>query len=126
MTASPVPAETVSPGSPAPLLRVQNVSKNFGGFTALDSVSVDIHPGERFGLIGPNGSGKTTMFNCISGIYRYVEGDIQFEGKSLTGVARHDADKVGQVEAVDVAAGRQPARQRFWHTAIEAVPHSWA
>ena len=49
------------------LLRIDNVSKHFGGFTALDSVNVEIVQGERFGLIGPNGSGKTTLINCITG-----------------------------------------------------------
>ena len=50
------------------LLEVKGVSKRFGGFTALDGVSVAIRPGERFGLIGPNGSGKTTLINCVSGV----------------------------------------------------------
>ena len=50
-----------------PLLDVKDLSKHFGGFTALDSVSLHVEQGQRFGLIGPNGSGKTTMINCISG-----------------------------------------------------------
>ena len=57
------------------LLRIAGLTKRFGGFTALDNVSVDIHPGERFGLIGPNGSGKTTLINCISGAFRTEAGD---------------------------------------------------
>ena len=55
------------PGTNAALLQISGLTKRFGGFTALDSVSVDIRPGERLGLIGPNGSGKTTLINCISG-----------------------------------------------------------
>ncbi|TAN50054.1 MAG: ATP-binding cassette domain-containing protein, partial [Betaproteobacteria bacterium] len=54
----------------ATLLRVAQVSKHFGGFSALSEVSVEIAQGERFGLIGPNGSGKTTLINCISGSLR--------------------------------------------------------
>jgi branched-chain amino acid transport system ATP-binding protein len=61
----------------------------FGGVVALGGVSFDVGYGQICGLIGPNGSGKTTLFNCISGIYRYLEGDIQFEGQSLTSVPRH-------------------------------------
>jgi branched-chain amino acid transport system ATP-binding protein len=61
----------------------------FGGVVALAGISFDVDYGQICGLIGPNGSGKTTLFNCISGIYRYVEGDILFEGQSLKGMARH-------------------------------------
>ena len=61
----------------------------FGGVVALGGVSFDVGYGQICGLIGPNGSGKTTLFNCISGIYRYNEGDILFEGQSLTGMPRH-------------------------------------
>ena len=61
----------------------------FGGVVALAGVSFDVEYSQICGLIGPNGSGKTTLFNCISGIYRYVDGDIQFERRSLKGLARH-------------------------------------
>ena len=67
----------------------------FGGVVALGGVSFDVNRGQICGLIGPNGSGKTTLFNCISGIYRYVEGDIQFEGRSLTNMPRHDMAGLG-------------------------------
>jgi branched-chain amino acid transport system ATP-binding protein len=68
----------------APLLKVQGVSKHFGGFTALSEVSVAIAPGERFGLIGPNGSGKTTLINCISGSLRNEGGSIEFQGEEIS------------------------------------------
>jgi branched-chain amino acid transport system ATP-binding protein len=68
----------------APLLRVQGVSKHFGGFTALSEVSIAIAPGERFGLIGPNGSGKTTLINCISGSLRNEGGSIAFQGEEIS------------------------------------------
>jgi branched-chain amino acid transport system ATP-binding protein len=71
------------------LLRIDALSKNFGGFVALDNIGVEIRKGERFGLIGPNGSGKTTLFNCISGFYRYGDGDILFEGRSLKNLGRY-------------------------------------
>jgi branched-chain amino acid transport system ATP-binding protein len=78
-----------------PLLRISGVHMRFGGVIALGGVSFDVGYGQICGLIGPNGSGKTTLFNCISGIYRYVEGDIQFEGKSLTNVPRHQMAGLG-------------------------------
>ncbi|HEY0420628.1 MAG TPA: ABC transporter ATP-binding protein [Acetobacteraceae bacterium] len=78
-----------------PLLRVSDVEMRFGGIVALAGVSFDVGRRQICGLIGPNGSGKTTMFNCISGIYRYSRGDIVFEGKSLKGVARHRMSGLG-------------------------------
>ena len=51
-------------------MSVRNVSKSFGGITAVNDVSFDVYPGEILGLIGPNGCGKTTLFNCVLGQYR--------------------------------------------------------
>jgi len=79
----------------APLLKVQGVSKHFGGFTALSEVSLAIAPGERFGLIGPNGSGKTTLINCISGSLRNDSGSIEFEGKEISGLAAYQRTRKG-------------------------------
>jgi branched-chain amino acid transport system ATP-binding protein len=72
-----------------PLLRIDAVTKRFGGFVALDNVSVDIHPGERLGLIGPNGSGKTTLINCISGALRAEAGSVVFLGEDITRLPPH-------------------------------------
>ncbi|HEY5898463.1 MAG TPA: ABC transporter ATP-binding protein [Burkholderiales bacterium] len=66
------------------ILKVEGLSKHFGGFTALDSVSVAVEQGERFGLIGPNGSGKTTLINCISGSLRNEAGSIVFDGHEVS------------------------------------------
>ena len=68
------------------LLKVQNLSKHFGGFAALTEVSLDIAPGERFGLIGPNGSGKTTLINCVAGALRNESGTVTFAGEDVTGL----------------------------------------
>ena len=68
----------------APLLHVDGITKRFGGFTAVDNVSVAIRPGERFGLIGPNGSGKTTIINCISGALHTEIGRIMFNGEDVS------------------------------------------
>jgi branched-chain amino acid transport system ATP-binding protein len=78
-----------------PLLRLTNVTKRFGGFTALDGVSFDIPQGQRFGLIGPNGSGKTTLINCISGVLRQDEGQILFMGNDITGLASFQRTRAG-------------------------------
>jgi len=72
-----------------PLLRIAALTKRFGGFTALDNVSVDIRPGERLGLIGPNGSGKTTLINCISGAFRTEPGTVMFRGEDITRMPPH-------------------------------------
>jgi branched-chain amino acid transport system ATP-binding protein len=72
-----------------PLLQIGGLTKTFGGFTALDNVSVDIRKGERFGLIGPNGSGKTTLINCISGALRQNAGSVMFCGEDITPLSPH-------------------------------------
>jgi branched-chain amino acid transport system ATP-binding protein len=72
-----------------PLLRVERVVKRFGGFHALNGVSLEVQAGERFGLIGPNGSGKTTLINCIAGTLRNEGGRIFFRGEDVTGLPAH-------------------------------------
>ena len=68
------------------MLSIQNVSKTFGGFRALQGVSFDVREGELLGLIGPNGSGKTTLFNCISGALQPSGGSIRFRGEEIAGL----------------------------------------
>ncbi|HET6184396.1 MAG TPA: ABC transporter ATP-binding protein [Acetobacteraceae bacterium] len=77
------------------LLAVRGVVMRFGGVVALAGVTFDVPRGQICGLIGPNGSGKTTLFNCISGIYRFSEGDILFEGQSLRGLPRYRMAPLG-------------------------------
>ena len=77
------------------LLQVTDVSKHFGGFTALAGVSLDIAQGERFGLIGPNGSGKTTLINCISGALRNDAGRIVFQGKEISRLPAYRRTRLG-------------------------------
>lgn len=78
-----------------PLLDVQDLSKHFGGFTALDQVSLHVAKGERLGLIGPNGSGKTTMINCISGALRNESGRVVFQNQDITGLKPHQRTRMG-------------------------------
>jgi branched-chain amino acid transport system ATP-binding protein len=68
------------------VLSVSGLTKRFGGFTALNSVSFEVAAGEIVGLIGPNGSGKTTLFNCASGALAPTAGSIRFQGEELAGL----------------------------------------
>jgi len=78
-----------------PILRVQEVTKTFGGIIALNRVSFDVHEGEILGIIGPNGSGKTTVVNCITGFIKASSGRIFFRGKDITGKAPHKIADMG-------------------------------
>lgn len=69
--------------SPEPLLEVRGLVKRFGGFRALDGVSFSLAAGEILGLVGPNGSGKTTTINVISGLYPPEGGEVRFAGRPL-------------------------------------------
>ena len=72
-----------------PLLRLEKVTRRFGGITAAKDVSFSIGQGQLFGLIGPNGAGKTTLFNLITGIYQPQSGDILLEGETVVGLPPH-------------------------------------
>ena len=80
---------------PDALLKIGSLSKHFGGFTALDQVSVDVGRGERFGLIGPNGSGKTTLINCISGALQNDQGSILFDGAEISRMPAYKRTRLG-------------------------------
>ncbi len=81
--------------APAPLLQVEGLTKTFGGVVALDSLSLSVGSGEVVGLIGPNGSGKTTFFNVTTGIYRPDAGRIVFQGKNLAGASPQTIHRAG-------------------------------
>ncbi|MEK7387686.1 MAG: ATP-binding cassette domain-containing protein, partial [candidate division NC10 bacterium] len=68
------------------MLTISGLTKKFGGFTALNAVSFEVREGEILGLIGPNGSGKTTAFNCISGALPLTAGSIRFLGEEIAGL----------------------------------------
>jgi branched-chain amino acid transport system ATP-binding protein len=77
------------------LLEVRNLTKNFGGLTAVDRLDFEINEGEILGMIGPNGAGKTTVFNLISGIYPPDEGEILLSDQSLLGLRPHAVTERG-------------------------------
>ncbi len=77
------------------ILRVDNVSKHFGGLMAVNDVSLTINQGETLGLMGPNGAGKTTLVNMITGKYAVDTGNIQFLGHDITGLPTYKRCKLG-------------------------------
>jgi branched-chain amino acid transport system ATP-binding protein len=84
------------------LLEVDGLTKRFGGFLALNRVSIAVKPGERFGLIGPNGSGKTTLINCVSGSLPTDGGRIVFEGRDITSMPAHRRTRLGIVRSFQI------------------------
>src|SRR6476661_8204776 len=78
----------MSPDNP-PILKVNDLLKRFGGFHALDGLSFHVASGEILGLVGPNGSGKTTAINVISGLYAPDRGEVVFDQASVGGLASH-------------------------------------
>jgi len=77
------------------LLRIENLTKSFGGLVAVREVSLSIEKGEIVGLIGPNGAGKTTLMNLISGYYKCDAGKIEFDGVDITGARPHEICRRG-------------------------------
>jgi branched-chain amino acid transport system ATP-binding protein len=77
------------------VLAVRDLKKSFGGIVAVDGVSFDVHDGEILGIIGPNGSGKSTLFNCILGQLRPTAGDVQLDGRGVTGLRPCDLNRLG-------------------------------
>jgi branched-chain amino acid transport system ATP-binding protein len=81
--------------SEEPILSVKGISKSFGGLKALMDVSFDVQSGEVFGIIGPNGSGKTTIINCITGFIKTLAGHVYFKGEEITGWKPHKIADAG-------------------------------
>ena len=77
------------------ILEVKNLTKKFGGLTAVNDFSFEIHRGEFVGLIGPNGAGKTTVFNLISGFDKPNSGTIRFDGIDITGLRPYKIVNLG-------------------------------
>jgi len=78
-----------------PILKVSGITKHFGGIKALSDVSFDVHPGEILGIIGPNGSGKTTVVNCITGFVKKSSGHVFFRGKDISRKPPHKIADMG-------------------------------
>lgn len=77
------------------LLKLENITKTFGGLMAVNDVSLEIEHGEVIAIVGPNGAGKTTLFNVISGVYRPDKGKIIFEERDITRMPAHKRAPLG-------------------------------
>lgn len=86
-----------APEAPALTASLQTVglSKSFGGVKAVDGADVSFKPGKINALIGPNGSGKTTFFNCVTGMIKPDSGAVSYAGKDITGISPHRVTKAG-------------------------------
>jgi branched-chain amino acid transport system ATP-binding protein len=78
-----------------PILRVQEVTKTFGGITALNRLSLEVYEGEILGIIGPNGSGKTTVVNCVTGFIKKTSGRVYFREKDISAKPAHKIADMG-------------------------------
>ena len=85
------------------LIEIQNLHKHFGGFHAVDGVSLKIKQGSITGLIGPNGAGKTTLFNVIAGLYKPTDGRVLLAGTDITGLAPHELFHKGVLRTFQIA-----------------------
>ena len=74
------------------VLRMENVTMQFGGVVAVNDLSLDVPEGQIVALIGPNGAGKTTAFNCITGVYQPTNGRVEFMGKTM--IRNHPTGKM--------------------------------
>ena len=83
-------------------LRVEGLSKNFGGVSAVDNISFGVEIGDRLVIIGPNGAGKTTLFNLINGQLPATSGRIYFLGKDITAMPTHSRAHLGQARAFQI------------------------
>lgn len=78
-----------------PILQLKEITKKFGGLTAVSDVSLNVMPQQISALIGPNGAGKTTVFNMITGAYQVTSGDVIFDGQSICGKKPHQIVQLG-------------------------------
>ncbi|PSQ59350.1 ABC transporter ATP-binding protein [Halobacteriales archaeon SW_7_71_33] len=84
-------------------LRVENLTKRFGGITAVDGAAFEVEAGSLTGLIGPNGAGKSTTFNCVTGVHEPDVGTVRLKGEAITGLPPHEVAHRGLVRTFQIA-----------------------
>ena len=84
------------------IMRAENVTMRFGGFTALNDISVSFPVGQLTAIIGPNGAGKSTLFNVLSGAFPPSEGKVVFEGNDITGTPQHAFAHLGIAKSFQI------------------------
>ena len=135
MSNSSQPRDTAGSTASRELLRLDGVGIRFGGLKAVDALSFAVDAAQVVGLIGPNGSGKTTAFNLITGVYRPTEGHVRFAGQDITGWAPHRIARAGifrtfqtirlfQGQSVlnNVLAGMHLRTRQQWWQGLLATP----
>lgn len=115
-----------------PLLEVNDVSKQFGGLSALDGVNLSLETGKLHAIIGPNGAGKTTFFNVITGTLPVSGGRIKFLGDDITDDAVHQISHRGLARTLQIKSvfGNMTVRENLWIAAqsrdgVFSVFKSW-
>lgn len=95
-----------------PILKAVNLTKKFGGISAVSNFSFELKKGEIVGLIGPNGAGKTTLFNLLTGLYRPDSGKVELEGTNIVGLPPHKICHKGLVKTHQIP-------QHFWTLTVQ-------
>ena len=85
------------------MIKVERLTKRFGGITAVDDASLTIEEGSITGLIGPNGAGKTTLFNVIAGVHKPSSGKVWLDGEDITGLPPHELFHKGMLRTFQIA-----------------------
>ena len=102
-----------------PVLRIEGLTKRFGGLIAVDNLSYTLAGGRLHAIIGPNGAGKTTLFNLISGLLAPDDGRIFFSGRDITGLKPHDISRLGIKRTLQIKSvfPRLSVAENLWITA---------
>jgi branched-chain amino acid transport system ATP-binding protein len=90
--------------TPTPILEIKNLTKAFGGFRAVNNVSLSVMPGCLHGLIGPNGAGKTTLFNLLTKLIEPTSGTIHYEGRDITRLTPYEVSRQGIARSFQISS----------------------